>query len=80
MSKVLLTWTDFCAWVAGRRVAQEIHINDDACVVLTFEDGARATIASDQTDATSGWSEVTPGSDGHLLPPWVTVEEGESEP
>lgn len=71
----LLTWTQFCTWLGGRRVVREI--SEGSHVHLTFSDGAVATLSSDKTDATPDWSEITPGSDGHLLPPSVMVEESQ---
>lgn len=66
-------WTEFCKWLAGKRVVQETCC--DGHVRIDFDDGSSATVSSDQSDPTPGWSEVTPGSDGHLLPPTVTIEE-----
>lgn len=78
MSQRLLSWTLFCTWLSSRRVVQEEE--EGNLVRLTFDDGAVATLSSDKTDPTPGWSEVTPGSDGHLVPPRVMVEEPDPVP
>jgi hypothetical protein len=71
MSASFLSWTSFCSWIGARRVSAEQHCDDH--VVLFFDDGAVARLVSEKTEATPGFSEYTPGSDGHLTTPTVTV-------
>lgn len=69
-----LSWPDFCDWLKGRRVVRE-YVGDEGVTILTFEDGSQAYLTSQKSEPTLGYSELTPGSDGHLLPPFVSVEE-----
>lgn len=69
-----LTWTEFCGWLAGKRVASE-DVGDDAETVLRFEDGTMAIMSSAMTEGSPYYSEATPGCSGSLTTPTVTVYE-----
>lgn len=68
-----LTWSEFCVWLQGRRVVSDTGEGDDATQTLTFDDGSVAELTSEKTDGSPGYSEYTPGSDGHLKTPTVRV-------
>lgn len=67
---------EFCAWLPGRRVVRQTTTDEDE-ITLVFDNGTSCRMVSAKSDATPGYSECTPGSDGHLLPPRVFVTEGE---
>lgn len=67
-----LTWAEFCVWLQGREVVQARAV-DDYVQKLVFSDGFVAELRSTKSDPTGGYSEYTPGSDGHLTPPEVRV-------
>ncbi len=70
-----LTWSEFCEWLQGKRVVWESPSHDSEKTVLSFSDGTVAVLTSAKSEGSPGYSEYTPGSDGHLVPPTVIVEE-----
>lgn len=73
-----LSWSDFCAWLVGKRGVEEKTPNQYAGIAyteLTFSDGTRARMTSVKTEGTPYYSELTPGSSGDLVPPTVEVFE-----
>lgn len=71
-----MTWAEFCEWLQGRRVIGVVE--EESETRLTFDDGSVAMLASTKSDPTPGYSEYTPGSDGHLTLPMVRVLDGRS--
>ncbi len=70
-----ISWFEFCQWLVGRRVSKETPGYNLDEVVLDFEDGAQAVLVSRMTEGSRGYSDYTPGSDGHLIMPAVFVRE-----
>ncbi len=73
----LITWTEFCNWLNGKRVEFEYtnkHINESV-TVLQFTDGSSAILKSNWREGSPGYSEYTPGSDQALVPPTVYIVE-----
>lgn len=60
-----VTWSEFCAWVAGRTVKHE-EVNCDS-VTIHFTDGSRAVVTSQAWMGT----DMTPGN---MEPPEVEVD------
>lgn len=71
-----LSWPDFCLWLQDKRVAHDTGDSEwtDGVQTLTFADGSVAEMRSEKTDGSPGYSEYTPGSDGHLVTPKVRVK------
>jgi hypothetical protein len=68
-----ISWSEFCTWVVGKKVAKEIDDpfgNTKDRVILEFEDGSMAEIISNYEGP---WSEYTPGNG--IEPPTVQVSE-----
>lgn len=72
-----LTWQEFCEWLQGKRVVGDTGPDKYSDVqTLTFNDGSVAELRSVMTEGSPGYSEYTPGSDGHLTTPTVRVKAG----
>lgn len=65
------TWAEFCDWIQGKRVVRTYEQED--YTVLEFGDGSQAKMTSAKTEGSPGYSELTPGSEGHLTTPEVDV-------
>lgn len=68
-----VTWVEFCEWIRNKRVVASADIDEDH--KLYFDDGSEALMCSLMTDGSPGYSEMTPGSDGHLTVPMVFIKE-----
>lgn len=89
MSARDLTWTEFCSWltIGATSSLTKRLFSEKACddlwvgeyVLLLFEDGSCARLVSARTEPAPASSEHTPGSDGHLTLPKVTVFDSVSD-